>query len=85
MDTAGKAGWAYNSQADYLVYYIPGDGLIYVLALEDAAPGTCHVGPGSIRSARHRMPVSAPQARARAMRPTASWSPWMSSNDTQRR
>lgn len=34
VDTAGKAGWAYSSQANYLMYYIPGDGLIYVLALE---------------------------------------------------
>ncbi len=34
VDTAGKAGWAYSSAADYLIYYIPGDGLLYVLALE---------------------------------------------------
>ena len=34
VDTAGKAGWAYSSQADYLLYYIPGNDLIYVLALE---------------------------------------------------
>lgn len=34
VDTAGKAGWAYKSQAAYLVYYIPGDGLIYVISLE---------------------------------------------------
>jgi hypothetical protein len=34
VDTAGKAGWAYSSEADYLMYYIPADGLIYVLALE---------------------------------------------------
>ena len=33
VDTAGKAGWAYQSQAAYLVYYIPGDGLIYVISL----------------------------------------------------
>ena len=34
VDTAGKAGWAYSSAADYLIYYSPDDGLIYVLALE---------------------------------------------------
>lgn len=34
VDTAGKAGWAYTSQADYVLYYVPGDGLIYVVALE---------------------------------------------------
>jgi hypothetical protein len=34
VDTAGKAGWAYSSEADYLIYYIPGDELIYVIALE---------------------------------------------------
>ena len=34
VDTAGKTGWAYSSEADYLIYYIPSDGLIYVLALE---------------------------------------------------
>ena len=31
VDTAHKPGWAYTSQADYLVYYIPPDGLVYVL------------------------------------------------------
>lgn len=34
VDTAGKAGWAHSSKADYLIYYVPGDGLIYVLPLE---------------------------------------------------
>ena len=34
VDTAGKAGWAHSSVADYLIYYIPGDGLIYVISLE---------------------------------------------------
>jgi hypothetical protein len=34
VDTVGKAGWAYESQADYLVYYIPAEGLIYVITLE---------------------------------------------------
>jgi hypothetical protein len=29
-----KAGWAYSSEADYLIHYIPGDELIYVIALE---------------------------------------------------
>lgn len=34
VDTAGKTGWAYSSEADYLIYYVPGDELIYVLTLE---------------------------------------------------
>jgi hypothetical protein len=34
VDTAGKVGWAHSSEAEYLIYYIPGDGLMYVLALE---------------------------------------------------
>ena len=34
VDSDGKQGWAYTSEADYLVYYVPGDGLVYVLALE---------------------------------------------------
>ena len=34
VDTADKAGWAYSSEADYLIYYVPGDDLIYVLTLE---------------------------------------------------
>jgi hypothetical protein len=34
VDTAGKAGWAYSSHADYLIYYVPGDEVIYVIALE---------------------------------------------------
>lgn len=31
VDTTGKPGWAYSSQARTLVYYIPPDGLIYVI------------------------------------------------------
>lgn len=29
VDTANKPGWAYSSQADWLLYYLPVDGLIY--------------------------------------------------------
>lgn len=29
VDTANRAGWAYTSQADWLFYYLPQDGLIY--------------------------------------------------------
>lgn len=29
VDTANKPGWAYSSQADWLFYYLPQDGLIY--------------------------------------------------------
>lgn len=31
VDTAGKRGWAYTSEADVLVYYIPGDELLYIV------------------------------------------------------
>lgn len=34
IDTDGKAGWAYTSQADLLVYFIPGLRRIYVIPLE---------------------------------------------------
>jgi len=34
VDAVGKAGWAYTSQAEYLMYYVPGEGVVYVLALE---------------------------------------------------
>lgn len=29
-----KLGWVYTCQADYLLYYVPGEGLIYVLRPE---------------------------------------------------
>lgn len=29
VDTANKPGWAYSSRADWLLYYLPVDGLIY--------------------------------------------------------
>jgi hypothetical protein len=29
VDTANKPGWAYTSEADWLLYYLPEDGLIY--------------------------------------------------------
>jgi hypothetical protein len=31
VDTTNKPGWAHSSQADYLIYYIPGDELIYII------------------------------------------------------
>jgi hypothetical protein len=31
VDSAGKMGWALTSEADILVYYVPPDGLIYVV------------------------------------------------------
>lgn len=34
MDSSDKAGWAYTSAADYLVYYIPATRQIYVIPLE---------------------------------------------------
>lgn len=32
VDTTNKPGWAHSSQADYLIYYVPGDDLIYIIA-----------------------------------------------------
>jgi hypothetical protein len=32
VDTAHKPGWAYSSQADYLIYYVPDAALIYTIA-----------------------------------------------------
>jgi hypothetical protein len=32
-DTAGRPGWAYYSQAECLVYYVPSAGRIYVIRL----------------------------------------------------
>jgi hypothetical protein len=31
VDQAGKSGWAYTSTATYLMSYIPGDNLLYIL------------------------------------------------------
>lgn len=33
VDTADKAGWAVSSQAQWLVYFLPDDGLAYVIPL----------------------------------------------------
>jgi hypothetical protein len=35
VDTANKPGWAHSSQADFLIYYLPVDMLIYVIAFKD--------------------------------------------------
>lgn len=35
VDTAGKPGWAYSCQADYILYYIVGVGPLYVLRPRD--------------------------------------------------
>lgn len=34
VDSMNKPGWAFTSQADMLLYYIPGDGIIYVLRFD---------------------------------------------------
>lgn len=34
VDMTGKPGWAYTSQADYLVYYLPKDGTLYVITFD---------------------------------------------------
>jgi hypothetical protein len=42
VDTSRTPGWAYTSQADFLVYFIPPDGLVYVVqlaTLRRALPG----------------------------------------------
>jgi hypothetical protein len=33
VDTIRKAGWAYASEADYLIYYVPGPETIYIVAM----------------------------------------------------
>lgn len=33
VDSAGKAGWAYKSAAQYLLYYLPQTGVIYCLQM----------------------------------------------------
>ena len=33
VDTAGRRGWLYTSTADYLAYYIPGPGHLYLVRL----------------------------------------------------
>ena len=48
IDTDDKAGWAYTSQADLLVYYIPGQNVIYVISLErlrEHLPRWCETYP----------------------------------------
>jgi hypothetical protein len=35
VDTTNKPGWAYTSKADVLVYYVPGDELIYWIRFAD--------------------------------------------------
>jgi hypothetical protein len=35
VDSSGKAGWAYTSQADYLLYYVPPRAFIYMLKMAD--------------------------------------------------
>lgn len=35
VDTAGKPGWAYTCQSDYILYYIVGVGPLYILRPKD--------------------------------------------------
>lgn len=35
VDTAGKPGWAVSSRAEWLVYFLPDDGLAYVIPFAD--------------------------------------------------
>jgi len=34
VDITHTLGWAYTSQADYLAYYIPPDGLVYIIRFD---------------------------------------------------
>ena len=34
VDTANKPGWAYSSEAEFLIYYLPQDELIYIVPFE---------------------------------------------------
>lgn len=34
IDSQAKGGWAYRSQADYLMYYLPQADLVYMLSLQ---------------------------------------------------
>jgi hypothetical protein len=33
VDTTGKLGWAYTSSAKWLLYFLPDDGLVYVVEM----------------------------------------------------
>lgn len=33
VDTVGKPGWAYSSEADYLLYYVPVSEVIYIIPM----------------------------------------------------
>lgn len=35
VDRTDKPGWAHSSQSDYLIYYVPGDDLVYVIAFQN--------------------------------------------------
>jgi two-component SAPR family response regulator len=35
VDSTNKPGWAYSSKADYLLYYVTGDELIYIITLNN--------------------------------------------------
>lgn len=35
IDTENRPGWAYTSQADILIYFLPDDDLVYMLRMKD--------------------------------------------------
>lgn len=35
VDARGKSGWAYSSQADWLIYFVPGDEIVYIIRFTD--------------------------------------------------
>ena len=53
VDTAQKPGWVYTCTADFLLYYVPGDELVYWLRPDDIRHFVAHLS-------RHRHPVSVP-------------------------
>ena len=35
VDARGKSGWAYTSTADWLIYFVPGDEMVYIIRFAD--------------------------------------------------
>ena len=68
VDSEQKAGWAFTSQADLLLYYVPGRDQVYVLRTTRCAAG-CRSGCGRARSGRFR---------TTGITRTACWSRWTS-------
>ncbi len=35
VDTSGKPGWAYSSRADFLLYYVPPNRVVYIMPMRE--------------------------------------------------